>query len=80
MPPLSGDLRDHVLRLLRWMQLVFHVKCSTSIGADDGIIQMWRRWSDESSFTKIHELLTARLDIPSRPGILNKTAEVFDVL
>jgi hypothetical protein len=40
----------------RWMQLVFRVVASTTPSSDDGILQMWRRWENESSFTQFHNL------------------------
>tara|TARA_R110001599_G_scaffold262322_1_gene462804 strand:- start:4674 stop:5402 length:729 start_codon:yes stop_codon:yes gene_type:complete len=39
----------------RWMQIVIHVKNATSSSSNDGIIQLWRRWEDESSFTNLHD-------------------------
>ena len=38
----------------RWMQLVFRVVASSSTTSNDGILQMWRRWEGESSFTQFH--------------------------
>ena len=35
----------------RWMQVAIHVKNATASGADDGVIQLYRRWEDENDFT-----------------------------
>ncbi|KMQ74616.1 hypothetical protein [Marinobacter subterrani] len=43
----------------RWMQVAAHVKASSGPSANDGIIQLFRRWEGADSFTKIHEKLTA---------------------
>jgi hypothetical protein len=48
----------------RWMQIIWHVKAESSDGANDGIVQTFRRWSNESSFTKLHETLNAPLRVP----------------
>lgn len=47
----------------RWMQIVLHFKAESNDGADDGIIQTFRRWDSESSFTKLHEKLNAPLRV-----------------
>jgi hypothetical protein len=39
----------------RWMEVVLRIKASTTNSARDGIIQMWRRWQNESTFTKLHD-------------------------
>ena len=61
----------------RWMELVMHIKASTSrtlpIGDssypyrtdNDGVIQMWRRWESEETFTKMHEVTTANIAAPA---------------
>ncbi len=48
----------------RWMQLVFHVKAASNSSLHDGVIQMWRRWQNESSFTKLHEITNAQIHSP----------------
>ncbi len=48
----------------RWMQIVFRVKAESSEGANDGIVQTYRRWSGENKFTKMHEDLNAPLHVP----------------
>lgn len=40
----------------RWMQIVYHLKASRSSTSTDGILQMYRRWSNETSFTLINDL------------------------
>jgi len=37
----------------RWMQVCLRLKCETSPGAADGVIQFWRRWQGESSWTQL---------------------------
>jgi len=48
----------------RWMQIVLHVRAATSATSNDGIIQMWRRWDNEGSFTKLHDTTTANIPAP----------------
>ena len=45
----------------RWMQVVVRVKTATSDGSEDGIIQFYRRWEGESTFTKLQEILDANV-------------------
>lgn len=40
--------------LNRWMQVVIHVKNATGSGANDGVMELWRRWENETEFTQIH--------------------------
>jgi hypothetical protein len=49
----------------RWMQVVLHAKAESSPGADDGVVQSWRRWEGESSFTKFHESFSQPIAVPS---------------
>ncbi|GAA0839883.1 hypothetical protein GCM10009113_04080 [Marinobacter szutsaonensis] len=49
----------------RWMKVVIHVKASSTPGESDGVIELWRRWENESEFTKYHEDTNANLPIPS---------------
>ena len=49
----------------RWMQIVFHVQAESAEGEADGIIETWRRWEDEDTFTKLHETFDAALKIPA---------------
>lgn len=53
----------------RWMQLVFNIKAATDSTSNDGHLKMWRRWSNESSFTQIHNVLN--LNMPSKAGYPN---------
>ena len=57
---------NHLTDRNRWMEVVVHLKTESSDNADDGVIETWRRWRDETSFTKLHEKLDAPLRIP--PG------------
>jgi len=40
----------------RWMQVIYHMKASSSIGANDGSFKVYRKWEDESRFTLINSL------------------------
>lgn len=44
----------------RWMKIVIRAKPATASGANNGIVQLYRRWANEASYTKIHEKLNAR--------------------
>lgn len=48
----------------RWMEVVLRVKAASSRSAKDGIIETHRRWEDETSFTKIHEVRDADIAVP----------------
>jgi hypothetical protein len=43
----------------RWMHVVARVKAASSANANDGIIQFYRRWEGEESYSKIHEKLNS---------------------
>lgn len=47
----------------RWMQIVFHTRAQSAPGVADGVMETWRRWEDEESFTKLHEVLDAEIRI-----------------
>ncbi len=49
----------------RWMHLVMHFKTESSPGASDGLIQTYRRWQNEGSYTKVHEALNLPIKIPA---------------
>jgi len=49
----------------RWMQIVLHIKAATNSTSNDGVIQMWRRWENEGSFTKFHDIASANIAAPS---------------
>ena len=49
----------------RWMHVVFHVNDSTSSGSNDGVIQMWRKWDGEGTYTKFHEKLDNDIAAPA---------------
>lgn len=51
----------------RWMQIVAHVNLGTN-GANDGVIELFRRWEDESDFTTIHSVNNVNLRTPSSPN------------
>src|SRR5690625_5432985 len=48
------------------MEVVLRVKAASSRSSNDGIIETHRRWENEASFTKIHEVRDANIAIP--PG------------
>lgn len=43
----------------RWMHVVARVKAASGPNTEDGVIQFFRRWENESTYTKIHEKLNA---------------------
>lgn len=43
----------------RWMHVVAHIKSASGPEAHDGLIQLYRRWENESSYTTIHDKTTA---------------------
>jgi hypothetical protein len=49
----------------RWMQVVMHIKAASHVDANDGVIRLYRRWADESSFAKLHEDTKADIAPPS---------------
>jgi len=52
----------------RWMQVVIHAKAATSNSSNDGVVELWRRWSNESAFTKLHEYNSANFTPVSNNG------------
>lgn len=50
----------------RWMSVVIHLKCQSSDGNIDGVVETWRRWKNEASYTKIHSANNVNLRVP--PG------------
>jgi len=40
----------------RWMQIVVHLKEASGVGVKDGVLEFWRRWDGETSFTKIFDI------------------------
>lgn len=48
----------------RWMYICARAKVSSAQGVSDGEFELWRRWSDESTWTKLHEKFDARMDPP----------------
>ena len=49
----------------RWMHLVMHFKTESKSGERDGVIQTYRRWAGESSYTKLHEKLGLPIKVPT---------------
>ena len=56
----------------RWMHIILHVKAESTEGANDGIIQTYRRWKNEEGYTKLHETLDAPLRIPDSVAGFNE--------
>jgi hypothetical protein len=48
----------------RWMELVFHVQAASRTDKPDGVIEMWRRWEGEQTFTLMHEITDAVIQPP----------------
>jgi hypothetical protein len=49
----------------RWMKIVVRIKAETSADAADGLMQVWRRWEGESSYTQTHNQTSQPIRIPS---------------
>jgi hypothetical protein len=67
--PVGGDLGSTSFISVpgdrgRWMQILVRVKAETAEDASDGIMQVWRRWEDEGSFTLTHDLSGQPIRIP----------------
>lgn len=45
----------------RWMSLIFHLKTSSKDGVADGVVSLYRKWDDESDFTRYHHVTNAIL-------------------
>lgn len=54
----------------RWMHLVVHVKSESEADANDGLMEVWRKWEDESDYTKTH-------DFDGQPIKLSSTKKGF---
>lgn len=53
----------------KWMHLVVHVKSESVDDANDGLMQVWRRWEGDSDYTKTHEFYGQPIKIAStKPG------------
>jgi hypothetical protein len=47
----------------RWMQIIYHMKASSAVGANDGSFKVYRKWEDENRFTLINSLEGIPLDV-----------------
>ncbi|HFD31798.1 MAG TPA: hypothetical protein ENJ28_03660 [Gammaproteobacteria bacterium] len=55
----------------RWMQLVFHIKAETTNNANNGVMQLWRKWEGEK-FIQLHDWNNLDLHTPTAtPGFLH---------
>lgn len=55
----------------RWMHIVARAKAASGPNSNDGVIQFYRRWEEQDSYTKIHEKTNADTwdDSSSQQGI-----------
>lgn len=49
----------------RWMQLVVRIVAESRADAKDGLMQIWRRWEDETSFSQVYDFRSQPIRIPS---------------
>jgi hypothetical protein len=49
----------------RWMQVVMQVEMARTTSSNDGVIRLYRRWDNETSFTMLHEDTNADIGPPS---------------
>lgn len=49
----------------RWMQLVGRITVESRSGANDGKLEVWRRWHGEGDFEKTHNLTNQSIRVPS---------------
>tara|TARA_R110002074_G_scaffold383969_1_gene564423 strand:+ start:21976 stop:22866 length:891 start_codon:yes stop_codon:yes gene_type:complete len=40
----------------KWMHLVVHVASESSAGANDGLMEVWRKWEDDAKYIKTQDL------------------------
>jgi len=52
----------------RWMKLVVHVKSESQPGLGDGVMEVWRKWENESSYSKTHDLRNKPIKLDSKVG------------
>ena len=52
----------------RWMEITIHAKASSNGQSNDGVIELWRRWENESPSDRklMHQTTDAVLPIPSQ--------------
>lgn len=56
----------------KWMKLVIHAKAETQPGKNDGVMEVWRQWRDETNYTKTHDLRNLPIKLAStEPGFRN---------
>ena len=48
----------------RWMDVVVHVKASTEPNSEDGVIELYRKWTDEENYAREHYKDNANIGIP----------------
>lgn len=57
----AGDLGGKVPNFMtvadrgKWMHIVFRVKAETSPGASDGLIEVWRKWEGDGSYSQLYK-------------------------
>jgi hypothetical protein len=40
----------------RWMHLIVHVQSESALGAENGLMEVWRKWEGQSEYTKTQDL------------------------
>lgn len=53
----------------KWMHIIFHVKTSSPNGARNGIIETFRRWQDETAYTKLHSADNVDFNTPASASL-----------
>jgi hypothetical protein len=49
----------------KWMHLVVHVASESTAGANDGLMEVWRKWEGDSQYMKTHDLKDQPISISS---------------
>jgi len=50
----------------KWMHFVVHVKSESSANADDGLLEIWRKWEGDSDYTQTHNLQNQPIKLSSK--------------
>jgi len=49
----------------RWMHIVVHLKPETSASANNGEVQGWRKWANETEYTTLFDVANADMPLPT---------------
>ncbi len=49
----------------RWMHLVVHVDSESVPGASDGVMEVWRKWEEDTDYTKTHDFRNQPIKLSS---------------